>query len=290
MNKLHDYKYHYFYKITNLINNHFYYGVHNTNNLNDKYMGSGYLLKKAYKKYGQENFKKEIVKFFNSYEDAFLYEELIVNENLVNDKNCYNICNGGINPKILSKEIQEKRNQTLKNINHQQGEKNSQYGTCWIHKNNEQKKIKKEELNTFIEQDWKKGRNNKVKKHIGKIKFIKNLNTNEIKAIFLNEIFDNNWIVIKLKDAKLRTTLSRKLLNISGKGEKNSQYGTCWIHKNNEQKKIKKDELNTFIEQGWKKGPLKYRWINNKIKNTRVLENNLHEYLNNGWILGKIKK
>lgn len=40
-------KYYYLYKITNLINEHFYYGVHRTNGLNDGYMGSGSRLKNA---------------------------------------------------------------------------------------------------------------------------------------------------------------------------------------------------------------------------------------------------
>lgn len=90
-----EYKYHYFYKITNLINNHFYYGVHNTNNLNDGYMGSGTRLWKAYKKYGIENFSKEILKYFDSKDAAFDYEAEVVNENLVKDDNCYNLCEGG---------------------------------------------------------------------------------------------------------------------------------------------------------------------------------------------------
>ena len=88
-------KYHYFYKITNNINNHFYYGVHNTNNLDDGYMGSGKRLHYAYEKYGIENFTKEILKFFDNSEDAFNYEAEIVTEDLVYNNDCYNIQQGG---------------------------------------------------------------------------------------------------------------------------------------------------------------------------------------------------
>ena len=88
-------KYHYFYKITNKINNHFYYGVHNTNNLDDGYMGSGSRLHIAYEKYGIENFEKEILKFFDTSEEAFNYESEIVNENLIESDECYNIVKGG---------------------------------------------------------------------------------------------------------------------------------------------------------------------------------------------------
>ena len=40
------------------------------------------------------------------------------------------------------------------------------------------------------------------------------------------------------------------------KGEGNSQYGTMWIHnvETKTNKKIKKEELNSWIEQGWIKG------------------------------------
>lgn len=88
-------KYHYFYKITNLINGKYYYGIHSTNNLDDGYMGSGNLLHKAYKKYGKENFNKEILRFFDNREELANYEELFVNENLITDFNCYNISIGG---------------------------------------------------------------------------------------------------------------------------------------------------------------------------------------------------
>jgi hypothetical protein len=40
----------------------------------------------------------------------------------------------------------------------------------------------------------------------------------------------------------------------TGTGETNSQYGTCWITKDGANKKIKKEELETYQLDGWLKG------------------------------------
>lgn len=42
--------------------------------------------------------------------------------------------------------------------------------------------------------------------------------------------------------------------SIKQKGINNSQYGTCWITKDGINKKIKKDNLNEYIFNGWNKG------------------------------------
>jgi hypothetical protein len=86
---------HYFYKIINKINGHFYYGIHSTYNINDGYMGSGTGIRKAIKEFGKENFEKEILKEFPSRSQALQYEKEIVNQILVKDKCCYNISIGG---------------------------------------------------------------------------------------------------------------------------------------------------------------------------------------------------
>ena len=45
----------------------------------------------------------------------------------------------------------------FKEIGHQQGERNSQFGTKWINKDGVTKKIKKDELQSYIENGWKLG-------------------------------------------------------------------------------------------------------------------------------------
>jgi hypothetical protein len=85
------------YKITNLINSKYYIGRHATKNINDNYYGSGTGIKNAIKKYGIENFKKEIIAQARTREDLWLLEEIIVNSEVVNDPLSYNVAHGGIN-------------------------------------------------------------------------------------------------------------------------------------------------------------------------------------------------
>ena len=86
----------YIYRITNKINGKTYIGQHKYKNLNDNYMGSGKLIKRAIKKYGVNNFKKEILEFdIPDVELANDWEQMYILFERVKGKAEYNIANGG---------------------------------------------------------------------------------------------------------------------------------------------------------------------------------------------------
>ncbi len=85
----------YFYKITNKLNGKYYYGSGSM----DRYCGSGFALKRAYKKYGKDQFTYEVLRYFDTREEAFRFEQLFLSlYKLDIDKKSYNVCrnaNGG---------------------------------------------------------------------------------------------------------------------------------------------------------------------------------------------------
>jgi group I intron endonuclease len=81
------------YQTTNLINGKIYIGKQS--GINDDYVGSGKLLKRAITKYGISNFKKVILHTFETEQDALIKEKEIVNEEFVARKDTYNLTVGG---------------------------------------------------------------------------------------------------------------------------------------------------------------------------------------------------
>ena len=86
----------YIYRITNKLNGKTYIGQHKYKDLNDKYMGSGVYLRRAQKKYGIENFEKEILYSCIQYkETADDMERFAIAKERAICKAEYNIADGG---------------------------------------------------------------------------------------------------------------------------------------------------------------------------------------------------
>lgn len=114
-------KYMYTYKITCLkgsLKNHYYYGKHCTDDLNDGYHGSGKIIKSYYKKYGAiegETYTKSILQFFNNLDELNEAEIKLIGNNYIDDDNCLNLTPGGTGGFcIMTDEIRSKISNTLK--------------------------------------------------------------------------------------------------------------------------------------------------------------------------------
>ena len=122
-------KQYYIYMTTNNITNMKYIGKH-FGELNDSYLGSGKILKRAIEKYGKENFSKVVLAITNSEEENCEKEkEFIALYNATKNPLFYNIHEGGSGGNTTrgySEEEKQQLKDKLSQIN--KGEGNGMYG------------------------------------------------------------------------------------------------------------------------------------------------------------------
>ena len=140
------------YKITNIITNEYYIGVHKTDNPKDDYFGSGIHIKRQVKKYGKQNFLKDILYIFDNKDDAFNKEKELLSIHL-NEKLCINIAKGGEGGSLF-----EGKHHTEDT---KQKNRLSALGKKCIHNEFETKYIKPEELDFYLNNGWKIGKHKK---------------------------------------------------------------------------------------------------------------------------------
>jgi len=214
-------KYHYIYKTTNILNNKFYIGMHSTDNLDDGYIGSGTLLRRSIKKYGRDKHKKEILEYLDSRESLHIREKEIVNEKLLNDVLSMNLAVGGQGEGSWQKINQNSELQRQKN-------KKGQIKQEWLRKN---------------DPEWVKHKSEKISAG-NKLAFLEGRKVNTLP----------DWTGKKhTEESKRKMSASQKGKHV---GEKNSQYGTkwSWIHKDGIVRKVKYEDRESYLENGWKNG------------------------------------
>ena len=252
-------KYNYFYKITNNLNNHYYYGIHSTDNINDGYMGSGIRLQYAYKKYGIENFTKEILKYFGTREEAAEYEAEMVTEQLVKDNECYNCIVGGDSFNLIGMvvvyDVFEKCNKVVTQTEFKSNTdryKGMTHGSVIVKDNGTDKfihiSVEEFKTNPFYYKTPMTGKITAVDKQgnyfavsIDDPRYL----SGELKHI---------WCGRKHKEEDIEKVKKTFAKIKHQQGEKNSQFGTCWVTKDGFSKSIKKEDLEKYISEGWKKG------------------------------------
>ena len=102
-------KHYLIYQIRNKLNGMIYIGQHQTENVNDGYMGSGILITRAIEKYGLENFEKTNLFECKSEAEMNAKEAEIVNKDFIARDDVYNMAIGGFNWSSANKRYTKER-------------------------------------------------------------------------------------------------------------------------------------------------------------------------------------
>lgn len=214
-----DFKYT-IYKTTNKVNGKVYIGCHKTTNPSDDYIGSGFLIRRAIRKYGRHNFKKEVLFVFAAPDEMFLKESEIVDRLFVESDETYNLLEGGRG----GFDFINSNGKNLYGKNGENGKKNLLKGDI----------VKQFLMERGLWGEWKKSVSRGLKEKFSRDGF--------------------HWT-----GRKHRAETKRKIGRCSArhqKGRGNSRFGTCWIYSETEckSKSVSKDDLPAYLESGWKQG------------------------------------
>lgn len=234
--------YGYIYLTTNIINGKKYIGQKKSDKfLGTKYLGSGSILIKAINKYGRNNFKVELLCECSSKEDLDNKEiYYIAKYNAQTNINFYNICRGGESgqggPKFKGHHHTEQTKQLLSSLN--KGSKNHFYGR----KHSEETRLCMKEKAKFRKPVSQETRAKLSKVHKGKV--FSEEHKNNIRLAQLGEK-GNNY------GKKLSESTKQKIVN--------TMHNKIWITDNIVNKRINSEDLEEYINKGFRKGRLSFK-------------------------------
>lgn len=215
----------------------------------------------AIKKYGIENFEREIIKFFNSRLEMFEYEHLKVNENTLKDPQCYNLIVGGkgsydkettcLSGSVVVSEDDGKTWKLISTKEYQQNkEKYITYSTNKVNVSVDNgktwKQISKEEYNNNKENYITIGKNKiVVKDNLGKIYCVDKTDERYLSGDLVS-IWNGKRHREDSKE-KIRKTMTPK----------DSKNPRVWVSKDGKFKYLRKELLEEYLNNGWEKGRIK---------------------------------
>ena len=264
--------YHIIYKVTDLINNKFYIGKHTTKNINDDYLGSGKIILRSIKKYGKENFKKEILYIFDCEKEAYEVEYNLLTLDIINDKKNYNLVLGG---KGFSSEL-------ISGKNHPFYGKDSPFKN---HKHSEEtkKKMSISAIGHKVSQE--------VRKKLSKFHTGKKLSEETKKKISITSSGINNGMYGKTHSEETRKKIGLANSNPSKETRKKiSESLTGRKIPESVGKKISKALKGKKFSKEHKQKLSQFKWMNKNGITKKIKLNEIPNHLNNNWVFGRVKK
>ncbi len=210
-------KYNYLYKTTCTVNGKYYIGMHGTDILDDKYLGSGAKIRNSIRAHGRDAHKIEILEFFENREDLSNREREMVNEDLLKDPLCMNLVKGGEAKPLFDMEARSK-------------------GAINANKKN------------WKDPDFRE----KMRKNSASI--MNKIWSDPEKSKKLLEGASKSFLG-RIHSEETKQRIGEKS-SLHQKGNNNSQFGTIWIfsHEERKNKRIKKSELDSYLVKAWNIG------------------------------------
>ena len=248
------------YLTTNLINGKKYIGKDEKNN--PEYLGSGIYLTRSINKHGKENFKKEIIEYCNTTEELNKKEIYWIDfHKACESDQFYNISKGGDGGNTLKGYSEEQK----KEIHKKQTESRKWYKHSDETKEKISKKHKGKKLSDITK--LKLSEYNKVKKwsQEQKDKFIKiqtgHLTSEETRVKISKATKGKNLGNIPWNKNIPMSNESKNKISISKSGKNcgsdNSSYGKIWLNNGNKNLYVLKNEIDSYLNNGYKMGMIK---------------------------------
>lgn len=256
---------HYFYRIDNIINGKFYYGIRTCHCLpgQDSYMGSGTYLFRSMAKHGIENFKKTILKILPTRQDISDLERWIVTEELIKDPMCYNQRVGG-------------------------DDQDSFYGkvACIDTLTNRNVSISRSEYYNNLDR-YKNF--NALKGRIVVYDMTSQSNEKPICVVSIEDYYNNKdkykYILSDKGRANFKNLLTGEIIRMSISDPRltSGEFVGIWAGKHHSEETKNKMSM-ARKGKGGSKGQ---KWVTNGYTTVRIKEDQLQSYLNNGYRLGR---
>lgn len=306
--------YGYIYITTNLINGKQYIGQHKSTKFDfNSYKGSGKILKKAFEKYGFENFTCRLLESQNNIPTICNTKEQLNKSEIYyiklyqanNSDTFYNLKEGGKGGDTFS--CQEVPHQTqLKSF---RSSLKVNKGKKIINDGNKEKFVLKEDLDIYLKQGWILGRLSFSEEH--KQKIGRKGRKLPIEArLKISQTHRGKSLSEEHKE-KIRTTEKGKSKNLTveqrnqiSKRSHNLYINTFLIKKEGQVKRIPKEDLSLWENLGWKRGRYSYSkatieamradrsnrvHIHKEGSRKMIRKEELQNYLQNGWQKGRGK-
>lgn len=257
--------YGYIYFTTNLINGKQYIGKHKSSEFDTFYKGSGVALKRAMDKYGEENFRCELIESFNSREELNEAEiRYIAEYDAVNSPDFYNIASGGEGGDTfsgMSRELKEefrlKSSASWSTHTYEDRCRNISVALTGRTKSQEHRNKISE---TCIKNETHKGskngmygvdRSGELAPNFGRHYY----NNGEIEYLLYEDVYESNYKDKGFVKGRLQWKLDALHKDLSKRLQGNTyNKGKIRIHKDDLERCIRPEELDKFLQDGWVRG------------------------------------